>query len=171
MNKMQKTINKPIKFTGKGLHTGTTSTVIFHPAPENHGIVFIRSDIDKNIEVPALVDYIMPDIGIDSLRGTNLQKDGVIIYTVEHILAAIAGLEIDNLKIELNAPEPPVADGSAMPFVNVLLEAELLEQEEPKNYLVIEESTYFHDEKKGIDLIALPLDDFRISAMIDYKNP
>jgi UDP-3-O-[3-hydroxymyristoyl] N-acetylglucosamine deacetylase/3-hydroxyacyl-[acyl-carrier-protein] dehydratase len=171
MNKMQKTIGKSIKFTGKGLHTGTTSTIAFYPAPENHGIVFLRSDIDKNIEIPALVDYVMPDNGIDSLRGTNLQKDGVIIYTVEHILAAVAGLEIDNLKIELNAPEPPVGDGSAMPFVNILLEAELQEQEEAKNYLVIEESTYFHDEKKGIDLIALPLDDFRISAMIDYKNP
>ena len=171
MNKMQKTINKPIKFTGKGLHTGATSTVTFRPAAENHGIVFIRTDIDKNLEIPALVDYVMPDNGIDSLRGTNLQKNDVVIYTVEHILAAIAGLEIDNLKIELNSPEPPVGDGSAMPFVNVLLEAEIQEQEEPKNFLVIEESTYFHDEKKGIDLIALPLDDFRISAMIDYKNP
>ncbi|MCK5453912.1 MAG: bifunctional UDP-3-O-[3-hydroxymyristoyl] N-acetylglucosamine deacetylase/3-hydroxyacyl-ACP dehydratase [Calditrichia bacterium] len=171
MNKMQKTINKPIKFTGKGLHTGATSTVTFRPAAENHGIVFIRTDIDKNLEIPALVDYVMPDNGIDSLRGTNLQKNDIVIYTVEHILAAIAGLEIDNLKIELNSPEPPVGDGSAMPFVNVLLEAEIQEQEEPKNFLVIEESTYFHDEKKGIDLIALPLDDFRISAMIDYKNP
>ena len=171
MNKMQKTIKKPIKFTGKGLHTGATSTVTFRPAAENHGIVFIRTDIDKNLEIPALVDYVMPDNGIDSLRGTNLQKNDIVIYTVEHILAAIAGLEIDNLKIELNSPEPPVGDGSAMPFVNVLLEAEIQEQEEPKNFLVIEESTYFHDEKKGIDLIALPLDDFRISAMIDYKNP
>lgn len=171
MNKMQKTIKKSIKFTGKGLHTGATSTITFRPAPENRGIVFIRTDIDKNLEIPALVDYVMPDNGIDSLRGTNLQKDDVVIYTVEHILAAIAGLELDNVRIELNSPEPPVGDGSAMPFVNVLLEADIQEQEEPKNYLVIEESTYFHDEKKGIDLIALPLDDFRISAMIDYKNP
>jgi UDP-3-O-[3-hydroxymyristoyl] N-acetylglucosamine deacetylase/3-hydroxyacyl-[acyl-carrier-protein] dehydratase len=171
MNKMQKTIKKTIKFTGKGLHTGATSTVTFHPAPENHGVIFVRTDIDKNLGIPALVDYVMPDNGIDSLRGTNLEKDNIVIYTVEHILAAVAGLEIDNLKIELNSSEPPVGDGSAMPFVNVLLEADLKEQEERKNYLVIEESTYFHDEKKGIDLIALPLDDFRISAMIDYKNP
>ena len=74
MNKMQKTIEKPIKFTGKGLHTGTTSTITFYPAPENHGIVFIRSDIDKNIEIPALVDYVMPDNGIDSLRAPIFKK-------------------------------------------------------------------------------------------------
>jgi UDP-3-O-[3-hydroxymyristoyl] N-acetylglucosamine deacetylase/3-hydroxyacyl-[acyl-carrier-protein] dehydratase len=105
------------------------------------------------------------------LRGTNLQKDGTTIYTVEHVLAALAGLEIDNMRIELNAPEPPVGDGSAMPFVNVLLEAGVVEQDKVKNYLVIEESMYFHDENKGIDLVALPLDDFRISVMIDYRNP
>ncbi|UCE07535.1 MAG: bifunctional UDP-3-O-[3-hydroxymyristoyl] N-acetylglucosamine deacetylase/3-hydroxyacyl-ACP dehydratase [bacterium] len=171
MDKMQKTISSIRSYTGKGLHTGATSTITFHPAPENNGIVFIRNDINKELEIPALVDYVTEDNGIDSLRGTNLQKEDVVIYTVEHVLAAVAGLEIDNLKIELNSPEPPVGDGSSMPFVNVLLEAGIVEQEQPKNYLIIEESTYFHDEKKGIDLIALPLDDFRISAMIDYKNP
>ncbi len=171
MDKKQRTIRTVSSYTGTGLHTGQTSTITFRPAPEDHGVVFVRTDIDSTIEVPALVDYVESDNGIDSLRGTNLQKDGVTIYTVEHVLAAVAGLEIDNLRIELDAAEPPVGDGSAMPFVNVLLEAGIVEQEKPKNYLVVEESLYFHDEQKGIDLVALPLDDFRVTVMIDYKNP
>ncbi len=171
MDKKQRTINTAASFTGTGLHTGKTSTITFQPAPENHGILFVRTDFDPPQEIPALVDFVQQGDGIDSLRGTNLQKDDVTIYTVEHVLAAVAGLEIDNLRIELNAGEPPVGDGSAMPYVNVLLEAGIVEQEIPKNYLVIEESMYFHDEKKGIDLVALPLDDFRVTAMIDYKNP
>ncbi|RQW03467.1 MAG: bifunctional UDP-3-O-[3-hydroxymyristoyl] N-acetylglucosamine deacetylase/3-hydroxyacyl-ACP dehydratase, partial [Calditrichaeota bacterium] len=171
MEKKQRTIHSAISYTGTGLHTGSISTITFRPAPENHGIVFIRTDTNPSPEIPALVDYVSDDNGIDSLRGTNLQKDGTIIYTVEHVLAAIAGLEIDNMRIELNAPEPPVGDGSAMPFVNVLMEAGIVEQNETKNYLVIQDSIYFHDEKRGIDLVALPLDDFRITAMIDYKNP
>jgi len=171
MDKKQRTIRTVSSYTGTGLHTGQTSTITFRPAPEDHGVVFVRTDIDSTIEVPALVDYVESDNGIDSLRGTNLQKDGVTIYTVEHVLAAVAGLEIDNLRIELDAAEPPVGDGSAMPFVNVLLEAGIVEQEKLKNYLVVEESLYFHDEQKGIDLVALPLDDFRVTVMIDYKNP
>ena len=171
MIKKQKTIQNAISYTGVGLHTGSISSITFRPAPENHGVVFVRTDVSPAVEIPALVDFVAEDNGIDSLRGTNLVKDGVMIYTVEHVLAALAGLEIDNLRIELNAPEPPVGDGSSMPFVNVLLEASLMEQNQAKNYLVIEESLYFHDEKKGIDLVALPLDDFRVSVMIDYKNP
>ncbi|MFZ0392125.1 MAG: bifunctional UDP-3-O-[3-hydroxymyristoyl] N-acetylglucosamine deacetylase/3-hydroxyacyl-ACP dehydratase [Calditrichia bacterium] len=171
MANQQRTVRSAVSFTGTGLHTGASSTITFRPAPENHGVVFVRTDVSPATEIPALVDYVTPDNGIDSLRGTNLHKDEVTIYTVEHVLAAIAGLGIDNVRIELTAGEPPVGDGSAMPYVNVLLEAGITEQDAPKNFLVVEESLYFHDEQKGIDLVALPLDDFRISVMIDYKNP
>lgn len=171
MNKKQRTIQKAASYTGVGLHTGKRATITFKPAPENHGIVFVRTDIENAPEVPALVEYVMSNNDIDSLRGTNLIKDGTIIYTVEHVLAAAAGLEIDNLRIELNEGEPPVGDGSAMPYVNVMLEAGIQEQEAPKNYLVVEETLALHDEKRGIDIVALPLDDFRITVMIDYKNP
>ncbi len=171
MNTKQRTIERPISFTGVGLHTGVSSSITFFPAPENHGIVFKRRDVEKDVEIPALVDYVLRDDSIDSLRGTNLHKDGVTIYTVEHVLAAVAGLEIDNLRVELSASEPPVGDGSAMPFVNVLLEAGIQQQNEPKNYLVIEETHHYHDEQRGIDIVALPLNDFRITVMIDYKNP
>lgn len=171
MDQHQQTIKKQASFTGIGLHTGESSTITFKPAPENYGIVFTRTDCEEVVEVPALVDYVVQDNSIDSLRGTNLQKDGCMIYTVEHVLAAVAGLQIDNLLIELSAPEPPVGDGSAMPYVNVLLEAEIIKQEALKNYLVIDDTLHFHNEQRGIDIVALPLDDFRITVMIDYQNP
>ena len=171
MNKKQRTIQKSVSYTGTGLHTGDKSTITFHPAPENTGIIFRRSDVNADVDVPALVEYVLPNNTIESVRGTNLQKDGVTIYTVEHVLAALAGLEIDNAIVELSASEPPVGDGSAMPYVNVLLEAGIQEQEEMKNYLVIEETHHLHDEQRGIDIVALPLDDFRITVMIDYRNP
>ena len=125
----------------------------------------------EQVQVPALVDYVVQDNSIDSLRGTNLHKDGATIYTVEHVLAAVAGLQIDNLLIELTAGEPPVGDGSAMPYVNALLEAGLVQQDAPRTYLVIDETLHFHNEKRGIDMVALPLDDLRITVMIDYHNP
>ncbi len=171
MVKNQRTIQKSISYTGIGLHTGEKATLTFHPAPENHGIVFVRSDVEGKPQIPALVDYVLRDDSIDSLRGTNIHKDGVTVYTVEHVMAALAGMQIDNVIVELTAPEPPVGDGSAMPYVNMILEAGIVEQQEPKNYLVIEETLHYHDEQKGIDIVALPLDDFRITVMIDYKNP
>ncbi len=167
----QQTIKSTVSFTGIGLHTGKRSTITFKPAPENYGIVFSRTDIPGNIEVPALVDYVVQDNSIDSLRGTNLQKDGAMIYTVEHVLAAVAGLQIDNLRVELTAAEPPVGDGSAMPYVEALLEAGILEQEAAKDFLVIEDTLDFQNEKQGVDMVALPLDDLRITVMIDFQNP
>jgi UDP-3-O-acyl-N-acetylglucosamine deacetylase len=83
MDKKQRTIKTVSSYTGIGLHTGQTSTITFRPAPEDHGIVFVRTDIDPSIEVPALVEYVEPDNGIDSLRGTNLQKEDITIFTVE----------------------------------------------------------------------------------------
>jgi UDP-3-O-[3-hydroxymyristoyl] N-acetylglucosamine deacetylase/3-hydroxyacyl-[acyl-carrier-protein] dehydratase len=171
MAKKQRTIKSSATFTGIGLHTGQRSTITFKPAPENFGIVFHRTDLDIDVDVPALVEYVVQDNSIDSLRGTNLHKEGSTIYTVEHVLAAVHGLEIDNLYIELSAGEPPVGDGSAMPYVNVLLEAEIVEQNAPKNYLVIEETLHYQNDKRGIDMVALPLDDFRITVMVDYQNP
>ena len=171
MNKRQQTIQKEASFEGVGLHTGKRCTITFRPAPENYGIVFVRSDLESCPEIPAVVENVVQDDSIDSLRGTNLQKGNCVIYTVEHVLAAAAGLEIDNLKIELAGGEPPVGDGSAMPYINALLNAGIKQQEAYKNYLVIEETIQLHDEMRGVDIVALPLDDFRITVMIDYKNP
>lgn len=171
MNKRQQTIGKEASLSGIGLHTGKRCKITFHAAPVNYGIVFQRLDMENCSEIPALVENVVQDNSIDSLRGTNLQKDSCTIYTVEHVLAAAAGLEIDNLRIELTGGEPPVGDGSAMPYINALLDAGVTEQDALKNYLVIDETIQFHDEKRGVDIVALPLDDFRITVMIDYKNP
>ncbi len=171
MQNNQQTIKTDASFSGIGLHTGERSTITFKPAPENHGIVFQRTDIENGPAIPAVVEFVVQDNAIDSLRGTNLQKDGCTIYTVEHVLAAVAGLAIDNLLIELSASEPPVGDGSAMPYVDALSAAGIISQDAPKNFLVMENTLQYQNEKRGVDLAALPLDDFRVTVMIDYQNP
>ncbi len=162
----QRTISESVSFPGVGLHTGYESTVTFLPAPENHGIVFRRTDVGGKPEIPALADFV-----VDVSRGTTLGVGDIKVHTVEHVLAAVAGLEIDNIMIEVDAPEPPVGDGSAKPFVEVLLKAGFTVQDAPKDYLIIDQTVEYLDEKKEVQMVALPLDDFRMTIMIDYKNP
>jgi UDP-3-O-[3-hydroxymyristoyl] N-acetylglucosamine deacetylase/3-hydroxyacyl-[acyl-carrier-protein] dehydratase len=162
----QRTISKSVSYSGVGLHTGYQSTITFLPAPENRGIVFRRTDVGGKPEIPALADFV-----VDVSRGTTLGIGDVRVQTVEHVLAAIAGLEIDNIVIEVDAPEPPVGDGSAKPFVDVLMEAGFTVQDAPKDYLIIDQTVEYLDEKKEVQMVALPLDDFRITIMIDYRNP
>jgi UDP-3-O-[3-hydroxymyristoyl] N-acetylglucosamine deacetylase/3-hydroxyacyl-[acyl-carrier-protein] dehydratase len=171
MIEKQQTIKKAITYNGRGLHTGSNTTLTFKPAPENYGIRFVRVDLENHPEIPAIVDNVRQDINIDSLRGTTIVCNGADVHTVEHVLAAIVGLQIDNIRIELNANEPPIGDGSAMPFVHKLIEAGVEEQNEAKDYVVIEESLSYRDETKGIEFAALPTDDYRVTVMIDYKNP
>jgi UDP-3-O-[3-hydroxymyristoyl] N-acetylglucosamine deacetylase / 3-hydroxyacyl-[acyl-carrier-protein] dehydratase len=171
LQKNQRTIKREVSFEGRGLHTGSKTRLTFKPAPVNYGRKFIRVDIEDSPEIPAVVDYVVQNQNIDSLRGTTLRVGDVDVNTVEHVLAALVGLEIDNIRIELNANEPPIVDGSAMPYVNKLLEAGIEEQDEPKDYLVIEETLNYTDENRGIDFVALPTDDYRVTVMIDYKNP
>ncbi len=171
MEGKQKTIAKEVSYKGRGLHTGNETEITFKPAPANYGRRFVRVDVENSPEIPALVDYVVQDHAIDSLRGTTLQMEGVEVHTVEHVLAALAGLDIDNVRIELNGNEPPIGDGSAMPFVNRLLEAGIEEQDAQKEYLIVDEPISFTDEQRGIEYAALPTDDYRITVMIDYKNP
>ncbi len=162
----QRTIADKASISGVGLHTGYESTINFLPASENHGITFRRSDVGGNPEIPALADYV-----VDVSRGTTLGIGDIKVHTVEHVLAALAGLEIDNVIVELDAAEPPVGDGSAMPFVEVLQKAGFAAQDAPKDYLIIDQTVEYLDEKKEAQMVALPLDDFRVTIMIDYKNP
>jgi len=171
MIKNQRTIKREVTYEGVGLHTGNQTRITFKAAPENYGIRFVRIDIENSPEIPAVVDYVVQNTDIDSLRGTTLSVDGVEVHTVEHVLAAIVGLELDNVRIELDANEPPIGDGSAMPFVNKLLEAGVEEQSQPKEYVIIEEPMSYNDENRGIEFAALPTDEYRITVMIDYKNP
>ncbi len=171
MTKKQRTIKNPVSLKGRGIHTGNNTKITFKPAPANYGRRFVRIDLEDKPEIPALIEYVVMDKSLDSSRGTTLRKDDVEIHTVEHVLAALVGLEIDNVIIELNANEPPIVDGSAMPFVNKLLEAEIVEQDADKEYLVIEEPVNYKNERRGVEFVALPTDDYRITLMIDYKNP
>ncbi|MBN1300881.1 MAG: bifunctional UDP-3-O-[3-hydroxymyristoyl] N-acetylglucosamine deacetylase/3-hydroxyacyl-ACP dehydratase [Melioribacteraceae bacterium] len=166
MLQMQRSIKKPISISGAGLHTGTSCTMTFKPAPENYGIKFVRTDMGASPEIPATTDYV-----IDTSRGTTLGIGDAKVHTVEHVLSAVVGLQIDNIRIELDGIEPPVGDGSAMPYVEKLLESGFVEQAEPKDYLIIDETVMYHDEDAQIDIVALPMDDYRISVMVDYKNP
>lgn len=166
MLELQRTIGKEVSMSGIGLHTGTSCTMTFKPAPENFGIRFVRTDLGGNPEIPANTDYV-----VDVSRGTTLALGEAKVYTVEHVLAAVVGLQIDNLIIELNGIEPPVGDGSAMPYVDVLTEAGFIQQTSPKDYLIIDETVQFHDEEKQIDIVALPLDSYRVTVMVDYQNP
>ncbi len=167
MRTIQRTIGSVVRLEGVGLHTGNPSTIEFHPAPANHGITFVRRDLEGSPEIPALVDYVT-----DISRGTTLSNDGASVHTVEHVLAAVVGLEIDNLRIELTANEPPIGDGSAMPYVEPLLAAGFVDQDAPRGYLVIDSTTSYTNEDKGVEIVALPLaDDYRMTVMIDYNNP
>lgn len=152
--------------SGIGLHTGSTSTMTFKPAPEHYGIRFRRTDLPGSPEVPADIDHV-----VDISRGTTIAIGEARIHTVEHVLAALVGLQIDNVLIELDANEPPVGDGSAKPYVDVLLKAGFEKQNAPKDYLIIDQTVHYHDEEKGVDIVALPTDDYRITVMVDYHNP
>ena len=162
----QCTIGGPVSYSGTGLHTGATTTLTFRPAPENYGIRFIRTDLGGNPEIPALVEYV-----VDVSRGTTLGHGDIKVYTVEHVLAAVAGLEIDNLMIEVDGIEPPLGDGSAMPFVEALRKAGIVRQDAPKDYLIIDKTIQYSNPEKEVEIVALPLDDFRMTVMVDYKNP
>jgi UDP-3-O-[3-hydroxymyristoyl] N-acetylglucosamine deacetylase/3-hydroxyacyl-[acyl-carrier-protein] dehydratase len=171
MKDKQQTVKKAISFHGRGLHTGNETIITFKPAPENYGIRFVRTDLENHPEILSIVENVVQNTTIDSLRGTTIADNGAEVHTVEHVLAAVVGLQIDNIRIEINANEPPIGDGSSMPFVHKLIEAGIEEQNEPKDYVVIDEPMSFRDEKRGIELVALPTDDYRLTVMIDYKNP
>lgn len=166
MIQTQRTIANPVSMSGIGLHTGTECTMTFKPAAENTGIRFVRVDLGGNPEIPAVAEHV-----VDVSRGTTIGIGEAKVHTVEHVLAAIVGLQIDNIIIELDGIEPPVGDGSALPYVEVLQKAGFVQQEAPKDYLVIDETVMYHNEEKQIDIVALPLDGYRITVMVDYQNP
>jgi len=166
MLEMQRTIAKPTSISGRGLHTGTVSKMTFKPADENTGIRFRRTDLGGNPEIPALVEYV-----VDVSRGTTLGIGDVKVYTVEHVLAAIVGLQIDNIIVELDGIEPPIGDGSSIMYVKKLQEAGFVIQNEPKDYIVFDNTVTYHNEEEQVDIVALPLDKYRLTVMVDYQNP
>ena len=163
MGKKQQTIKSPVNISGTGLHTGNEVILSFLPAPENHGYKFRRIDLNPDILVPANVDHV-----IDTSRGTSIEYQGVRIDTVEHVLATLAGLEIDNVLVELNQSETPILDGSAGLYVEKLLEAGLVEQNADRVYFELKSNVAYANEEKKVELIAIPSNEFRVSVMIDF---
>jgi UDP-3-O-[3-hydroxymyristoyl] N-acetylglucosamine deacetylase / 3-hydroxyacyl-[acyl-carrier-protein] dehydratase len=166
MLELQRTIERPVSLSGVGLHTGTSCTMTFRPAPENSGIKFVRTDLGGRPEIPATADNV-----VDISRGTTIGLGEAKVHTVEHVLAAIVGLQIDNITIELDGIEPPVGDGSSIPYMEVLKDSGFVQQDSPKDYLIIDETVMYHNEENQIDIVALPLDGYRITVMVDYQNP
>ena len=166
MSDFQRTIANPVHFSGVGLHTGLKSRVTFRPAPVNHGIRFVRTDLENSPEIIPHISNV-----VDLNRGTSIEQNGVRIHTVEHVLSAISGLQIDNVYVELTNKEPPVGDGSAKPFVDVLLKAGFIEQSEERKYFQVEEPITITQPETGAEIVVLPSDEFRITFLVDYDNP
>ncbi|MDY7396353.1 bifunctional UDP-3-O-[3-hydroxymyristoyl] N-acetylglucosamine deacetylase/3-hydroxyacyl-ACP dehydratase [Aureibaculum sp. 2210JD6-5] len=163
MSNKQKTIKKEISLSGVGLHTGKQVNLTFKPAPENYGFAFTRVDLEGSPVIEARADYV-----VDTQRGTNIEKNGVKIQTSEHVLAAIVGLGIDNISIELDAPEPPIMDGSSRYFVEALEKAGLQEQEAEVEEYVVKEIISYKDEVSGSEIILMPSDHYEVTTMVDF---
>ncbi|MBT4483100.1 MAG: bifunctional UDP-3-O-[3-hydroxymyristoyl] N-acetylglucosamine deacetylase/3-hydroxyacyl-ACP dehydratase [Candidatus Latescibacteria bacterium] len=167
MFEKQATVAGEVCVEGIGLHTGTPSKVTFRPAPINTGVVFRKIDLENAPEIPALIEYVQ-----DLSRGTTIGIGDVKIHTVEHVLAAFAGLKVDNAYVDIRGIEPPVCDGSSLEFVKAIKKEGIEEQDSPRDYIYIEENILFDAVKgEGVELLALPSDDFRITFMVDYRNP
>lgn len=166
MKRKQQTISRSSSCKGIGLHTGVESTITFKPAPEDYGIRFIRTDIKNCPEIKADIDHV-----VDISRGTTIEEKKVKINTVEHALAAVSGLRIDNVLIELTSKEPPVMDGSAKDFVEVLLTSGIVSQEHERNVLEIRRAVNYTDPYRDIDIHVIPSDRFRVTFMVEYPLP
>ncbi|UYZ60415.1 bifunctional UDP-3-O-[3-hydroxymyristoyl] N-acetylglucosamine deacetylase/3-hydroxyacyl-ACP dehydratase [Hymenobacter latericus] len=162
----QHTIKAPVTVSGVGLHTGVQATMTFCPAPVNHGYKFQRIDLEGQPIVDADVDNV-----VDLSRGTTIEQNGARVNTVEHTLAALVGLQIDNVLIQLDGPEPPIMDGSSLPFVEALQAVGLEEQNALRNYFEIPDEIRFVDNARGVEIAALPLNDYRVTVMVDYNSP
>tara|TARA_B110000263_G_scaffold61713_1_gene53060 strand:+ start:12742 stop:13698 length:957 start_codon:yes stop_codon:yes gene_type:complete len=166
MHRKQRTIRHSKSCKGVGLHTGVDSVITFHPAPENYGIRFVRSDIKDSPEIKADIDHV-----VDISRGTTIEENDVRIHTVEHALAAVTGLRIDNIMIELNSKETPVMDGSAKDFVDALFNAGIVTQDSKRKVLKITRAVNYTDYYRDIDIHVIPSDQFRVTFLVEYPLP
>jgi len=160
----QRTIAKETEFEGVGLHTGNMTRVVFKPSPENTGINFIRTDLPGNPRVAASYHQVL-----GAIRGTTIGEGEVRIHTVEHLLAACSGLGIDNIEIYVSNNEPPVMDGSAKPFVEMLLKAGIKELDAPKKYITLTKPFIY--ESDGVRIEAHPSDKFIVECKVAYNHP
>jgi UDP-3-O-[3-hydroxymyristoyl] N-acetylglucosamine deacetylase/3-hydroxyacyl-[acyl-carrier-protein] dehydratase len=162
----QHTLSKSISISGTGLHTGVLVDMTLTPANPGYGIQFQRVDLPNKPIIKADCDLVT-----DTSRGTTLQVGDVKISTVEHILAALVGMGVDNLLIEVNGPEIPIIDGSSSPFIEKIEEAGILEQDAAKAWYSIDENIFHYDDAKRVEMVALPALDYQITTLIDFNSP
>ncbi len=163
--RQQQTIGKPVSVTGKGLHTGLPVTLTFHPAPVNHGYVFCRVDLESKPLIHALAEFVT-----DTSRGTTLVENGAKVSTIEHVLAALTGMSVDNALIEINGPEAPIMDGSSSLLVKAIHEAGIVKQEAPCAFYVVKEPIEYNEPERGVSICIYPADHFSADVMIDYNS-
>ncbi len=159
----QKTIKSKVTLTGVGLHTGKEVTLTFLPAPVNNGFSFKRIDLEGSPVIEADACYVT-----NTQRGTCLEKNGVTIQTSEHVLAALVGMDIDNVIIQLNASEPPIMDGSSKFFVEALEKAEVVVQDDFREEYVVSDVISYSDEESGSEIIVMPSKEYQVTAMVDF---
>ncbi|WP_350289082.1 bifunctional UDP-3-O-[3-hydroxymyristoyl] N-acetylglucosamine deacetylase/3-hydroxyacyl-ACP dehydratase [uncultured Croceitalea sp.] len=163
MDVKQRTIAKEITLKGVGLHTGENVTMKFVPAKENHGFAFKRVDLEGEPIIEADANYV-----VNTQRGTNLEKKGVKIQTSEHVLAAFVGMDVDNVLIELDAPEPPIMDGSSKFFVEAIEEAGIIEQEQERDEYIVKDVITYKDEATGSEITIIPSEEYQVTTMVDF---
>ena len=166
MTDMQKTLKDSVKLSGIGLHTGEKVNITILPAAENHGFKFQRVDIEGQPTIKADCDLV-----VATDRGTTLEENGARVYTTEHLLAALVGMEVDNALIQIDGPEVPIMDGSSWLFVEAIEKAGLVEQNAERNYFELTENIKWEDLEKGVEFLAVPDDHYRLTVMVDYKSP
>ena len=161
---LQRTITKETGCSGIGLHSGKTVHLTLKPAPVNHGIKFVRKDLPDDPTIPARFNRV-----VDTSLATVIGSEGVIVSTIEHLMACLAGLSIDNIIVELDSYEVPVMDGSAGPFTNMIMEAGIREQESSRHFFVLKEPIELEQDGKFVG--AYPDTTFKISCNIEFEHP
>jgi UDP-3-O-[3-hydroxymyristoyl] N-acetylglucosamine deacetylase / 3-hydroxyacyl-[acyl-carrier-protein] dehydratase len=162
----QHTINTSVSISGTGLHTGINVDLTLRPANPGFGLQFQRIDLPGQPMIKADCDLVT-----DTSRGTTLEDGGAKVTTVEHVLAALVGMGVDNCLIEVNGPEMPIIDGSSEPFVEIIREAGVEEQEAAKNWYTIDTNITYINEEKRVELVAMPSIDYKVTTLIDFNSP
>ena len=162
--KNQRTLAETVKYRGVGLHSGQQVDMKIHPAPENHGIKFMRTDLPGTPIIPASFNCV-----VDTSLATVIGRNGVIISTIEHLMACLAGLAIDNALVELSAYEIPVMDGSAGPFTRTIMDAGIVEQQAPRHFFFLKNAITLEQDDKFVG--AYPDSTFKITCQIDFDHP
>lgn len=166
MNVKQRTIKSEVSFSGVGLHTGKQVNITVKPADDNHWFKFKRVDLEGAPIVEVDADNVT-----DTSRGTTISQNGASVSTIEHLMAALVGLQIDNVLIEIDGPEVPIMDGSSAIFIQLFNEVGYVDQDTDRDYYEITSNIHYAETDRKVEIMAMPLDGYRFTCMIDFNSP